>query len=214
MNYGDMMMTTIEFGSGGNNIAQKAIAVRLDGGDGGISRGQSFYAFETRYVADGGALEWDGIYQLGGEQFDGAHGIHPKAVGELLIENPTGPGWANPNTGRFDDDQRVVGRDGKRYGPLPESWGKFRSLYRFESQVLLKYTVGDCDILELPGMSLARGTTRSGEAQSSQYYRRSLEIGPHDKPLRLLAMTLGPEEMDGVKVEDHVTVTRSGPSVF
>ena len=45
---------------------------------------------------------------------------------ESAFANSTGPGWANPADGDFRDDQRVQGRDGKRYGPLPREWGKFR----------------------------------------------------------------------------------------
>ena len=46
MDYGPMLTTTIEFGNGGKNIAQKAIAIRLDEGPGGIARGSRWMVFE------------------------------------------------------------------------------------------------------------------------------------------------------------------------
>ncbi len=61
----------------------------------------------------------------------------------------TGPGWANPITGSFRDDQRVLGRDNRRYGPLPGDWAKFRGLYHHGQQVILAYTVGATEVLEL-----------------------------------------------------------------
>ncbi len=59
--------------------------------------------------------DWESI------QFNGHHAIHQHVVGNVHWSNPNGPGWANPETGKFDDDSRVVGRDRKRYGPLPNN---------------------------------------------------------------------------------------------
>ncbi len=46
MDYGPMLITTIQFGKGADNIAQKAIAIRVDDGPGGIARGSAWMAFE------------------------------------------------------------------------------------------------------------------------------------------------------------------------
>ena len=54
--------------------------------------------------------------------------------GEVHFANPVGPGWANPETGRFEDP-RLRGRDGKPYGPLPRAWAHYKGLYHHGNQV-------------------------------------------------------------------------------
>ncbi|MFO0921992.1 MAG: DUF6797 domain-containing protein [Pirellulales bacterium] len=187
MDYGSMMITTLELGKSkpkelANNIAQKAIALRLDEGPGGIARGQSFMAFEhdTLRWAGGwsgeGYIDWDGI------QFNGRHGVHPHIVGDILFQNPTGPGWANPETGSFEDDSRVQGRDGRRYGPLPKRWGRYLGLERKGGEVLLSYQVGDTRIEE-------QAWTDASSESTTAMMGRSLRIDPHPTPLRMLIAT-------------------------
>lgn len=179
MDYGPMLTTTIEFGDDGSNIAQKAIAIRLDDGPGGVSRGKAWMVFEhdtLRMAAawTGDFVDWNGI------QFNGRHGVHLRGGGEIQASNPSGPGWANPATGDFDDDARVIGRDGRRYGPLPAAWGKFRGLYRYENQVIVRYTVGDTDILERPSV-MYDGTT--------PVFARTLHLSSRASDLDMLVMT-------------------------
>ena len=150
MDYGPMLVTSIEF-KNESNIAQKAIAVRLDDGPGGISRGDTWMAFEhdtLRMAAawSGDFVDWNGI------QFNGRHRVHLRCSGKIHATNPNSPGWANPATGSFEDDARVLGRDGRRYGPLPREWGRFLGLHRYENQVILRYRVGRTEVLERPGM--------------------------------------------------------------
>ena len=190
MDYGPMLTTTIEFGDDGSNIAQKAIAIRLDDGPGGVSRGKAWMVFEhdTLRMAGawtGGFVDWNGI------QFNGRHKVHLRAGGKLYASNPTGPGWAEPSKGTFDDDVRVVGRDGRRYGPLPGSWGKFRGLYRYENQVILRYTVGATEILERPS-ALHLGPRPA--------FARTLNLDAHESNLSMAVMTL----------EGEASITRSG----
>ncbi len=93
MDYGPMLTTTIEFGDDGSNIAQKAIAIRLDDGPGGISQGKAWMAFEhdtLRMAAawTGDFVDWNGI------QFNGRHGVHllPTACFTLPTRSvPAGP---------------------------------------------------------------------------------------------------------------------------
>ncbi len=118
MDRGPSLALTVEVGNDGPNLAYKGIAVRLDAGPGGVSRGRAWSVFEhdTLRVAGGwtgaGFIDWDGI------GFNGRHEVHPKAVGAVSFVNPVGPGWANPETGAFDE-LRLKGRDGRFYGPLP-----------------------------------------------------------------------------------------------
>jgi putative heme-binding domain-containing protein len=157
MNYGPSMINTFEVGSDGHNFAYKGIAVRLDQGPGGISKGNHWAVFDhdtmrlaaawsrTPKSKASGFISWQGIH------FDGRHNAHPRIAGDLQFENPTGPGWANPATGSFDDDQRVVGRDGRNYGPLPRDWAKYRGLHQVGDQTIVEYTVADSKVLERMG---------------------------------------------------------------
>lgn len=157
MNYGPSMINTFEVGSDGNNFAYKGIAVRLDSGPGGVSKGNKWAIFDhdtMRLAAawtrradskESGFINWQGIH------FDGRHGTHPRIAGDLQFENPTGPGWALPGTRSFEDNKRVVGRDGRRYGPLPASWAKYKGLHTIGNRTIIEYTVGGRGILEQPG---------------------------------------------------------------
>src|SRR5262249_28028242 len=109
----------------------------------------------------------------------------PRLAGKVHFANPVGPGWANPKTGRFDDP-RLRGRDGKPYGPLPRSGARYRGLYHFGNQVIVSYTVGRAEILEMPThevMRPARGSSGGGRVA----FARRLNIGksPHDLLMRV-----------------------------
>ena len=176
MDYGPMLTTTIEFGNDGSNIAQKAIAIRLDDGPGGIARGNKWVAFEhdtLRMAAawSGSFVDWNGI------QFNGRHGVHLRANGDVLAATRTAPGWANPDTLSFEDSARVVGRDGRRYGPLPNGWAKFLGLHRYENRVVLRYQVGQTKVLESPI-----------EVSSSNAVARILQVGSRPTELKMAVM--------------------------
>jgi putative heme-binding domain-containing protein len=184
MDYGPSLTHTWEVPGSEHNIAYKGIAIRLDPGAGGVSRGRHWMIFDTDTLrvaaawngtggADDNFIDWQGI------QFNGAHGIHPRIVGQTAFANSTGPGWANPSSGDFLDNQRVLGRDNKRYGPLPREWAKFRGLYHHGQQVVLSYSVGTTDVLESP-----RLLTRE-EAKAAPLFVRTFNIGPRDRDLLL-----------------------------
>ena len=118
-------------------------------------------------------IDWRGV------QFNGEHNIHPHLVGQFAVANSTGPGWANPATGEFLDDQRVEGRNGRRYGPLPRTWAKYRGLYHFGQKAIFSYTVGNAGILESPDL-----VAREDGARDAVFLRR-FEIGPHNRELIL-----------------------------
>ena len=138
------------------NIAQKAIAIRLDDGPGGVSKGRAWmiYDHDTMRVATattGDFVDWKGI------AFDGSHGTHTSLTGEKHFINPVGPGWASPSN-HWDDDARVKGKDGKRYGPLPKKWAKFEGVYRHGSRTVIAATIHGARVNESPGW-IDYGTT-------------------------------------------------------
>ncbi len=154
MDLGPALIWTYQIAPG--NIAQKGIAIRLDDGPGGVSKGRAWmiYDHDTMRVAaatTGDFVDWKGI------AFDGSHGSHTSLTGERHFINPVGPGWASPS-GKWDDAARVLGKDGKRYGPLPRGWARFEGMYLHGSRAVIAANIGGTRVLESPGW-LDYGTT-------------------------------------------------------
>lgn len=173
MDYGPNLVMTLEVGDDGRNFAYKGNAIRLDRGPGGISRGNHWMVFDydTLRVAAGWSgkqfCDWNGI------NFNDRHAVHPRIVGELHFQNLTGPGWGRPSDGSFDD-VRLVGRDGRRYGPLPRDWAHYEGMYYHGAETIISYRVGDTDILEMPGIIM------SGDVP---IFTRTLNLGPRTTDL-------------------------------
>ncbi len=182
MDYGPSLMNTYEIGKDGPNIAYKGVALRLDAGAGGVSRGKHWSLFDHDTLRLAATWSGDGFIDWKGIHFNGQHQIHPKLAGELQVVNPVGPGWADPSTGRFEDP-RPLGRDGRPYGPLPKKWGQFHGTYAFGDQTILSYTIGDAAILE------SHGVDRNPDHPQAIIFSRTLEIGKssHDLLARVAA---------------------------
>ncbi len=197
MDYGSGLINTYEIGKGGNNFAYKGIAARLDPGAGGVSRGRAFMIFDHDTFRMAGAWTGRGFIDWNGIHFNGRHQTHPTIAGDLILENPDGPGWANPETGSFADDQRILGRDGKRYGPLPKDWANYRGLYYHGDKLIISYEIGQTDILEMPGMiaaaepsTEAKGNQEKQESKTpAPIFTRSFNLGPRDREMILLVAT-------------------------
>lgn len=191
MNYGPFLSATYEVPSPGGgeglpNLAYKGVAVRLDAGPGGVARGSQWMLFEhdtLRWSAgwrsvpgksSANFIDWGGI------NFNGAHQVHPRTVGPVDFANPNGPGWADPQSGSFEE-RRLTGRDGRRYGPLPAEWGKYLGLYQHGDRIAVAYRVGETEILESPGMV--------GVPGAAPVLTRSLQVGPRNRELTLLVAT-------------------------
>jgi mono/diheme cytochrome c family protein len=171
MDLGPALFWTYEVAPG--NIAQKGLAVRLDAGPGGVSKGRAWlvYDHDTMRVAaatSGDFIDWKGI------AFDGSHGTHTSLTGERHFTNPVGPGWASP-TGSWVD-QRLVGRDGRHYGPLPREWVQFQGIYLHGEKVVIAATVSGTRVLETPGW-LDYGST--------PVFIRTLNVAPAEKSFLL-----------------------------
>jgi hypothetical protein len=189
MDFGPVLNWTFQVNRRGNgggvNIAQKGINVRLDQGEGGVSKGNAWmlYDEDTMRVAtaySGEFVDWRGI------AFDGSHGSHTSIAGEPLFINPDAPAWEHPTKHSWEDE-RVIGRDSRRYGPLPQDWVRYLGRYRYGQQTIIHYRVGKTEILELPG--LLPGT-------SQQVFTRTLNVAKssHD-----LLSRIAPDE-EGLNV--------------
>jgi mono/diheme cytochrome c family protein len=184
MDFGPVLSWTYQVGE--NNIAYKGLAVRLDEGPGGVSRGRAWmvYDHDTMQVATattGNFIDWKGV------AFDGSHGTHATLTGKALFTNPVGPGWANPANGSWED-VRFRGRDDKPYGPLPRAWMNYRGMYLHGSQVVQSYTIGSAAIMESPEF-IDYGQT--------PVFIRTINIGKssHDLKLRIAP------ESDGLQIK-------------
>ena len=171
MDYGPALFWTFQVAPG--NIAQKGIAIRLDAGPGGVSKGRAWmvYDHDTLRVAaatTGDFVDWKGI------AFDASHGSHTSLTGDPHFVNPVGPGWASPE-GSWED-ARVVGRDRRMFGPLPREWVNYEGLYLHGDAVVIAATVGGTRVLESPGW-IDRGAI--------SVFTRTLNVGAAKKPLLL-----------------------------
>lgn len=171
MNFGPVLFWTYEIAPG--NIAQKGIAVRLDEGPGGVSKGRAWmvYDHDTMHVATattGSFVDWKGI------AFDGSHGTHTGLTGDRQFINPVGPGWASPE-GRWADP-RPTGRDARPYGPLPQEWAHYEGTYLHGGQAVIAARIGGTRVLELPGW-MDHGET--------PVFTRTLNTAKSAKPLQL-----------------------------
>ncbi len=175
MDHGPTLTGAFEVGSRGGNIACKGIAIRLDAGPGGVARGKAWALFEHGSLRMAAGWSGNGFIDWNGINFNGRHEVHPRVAGTVAFETANGPGWADPETGSFADP-RLRGRDGKAYGPLPRSWGRYRGLYHAGDRVVLSYTVGDTAVLESPG--LAGNDTHP-------IFTRSFNLGGRDRPMLL-----------------------------
>lgn len=175
MDYGPNLAMTIEVGDDGRNFAHKGNAMRLDAGPGGVSQGRYWMLFDYDTLRVSGAWSGQGFVDWHGVNFDGRHNAHPRAVGSVHLANPSGPGWGRPADGSFDD-VRLVGRDDRRYGPLPRDWAQYKGMYYHGQQTIIEYTVGKTRLLEMPGV--VTSTPRP-------VFTRTFDVGPREQDLLL-----------------------------
>lgn len=171
MDYGNALHWTYEIAR--NNIVQKGIAIRLDEGEGGISRGRAFAVYDEDTMRLAALWTGQGFIDWKGVAFDGSHNSHAHIRGELVMATKNEPAWAVPGTCKWQDE-RIVGRDGKRYGPLPKSHVRYVGRQQIGRQSILEYTVGDVTVREMPGFDEVYGT---------QVFSRRIEVAGCDQDM-------------------------------
>jgi len=149
MEHGPFVSWTIR-GEGGS-VTYKGIAIKTSVGE------PAAVCFDTdllRFSAGwtGGFLRWyperDGLER------------NPTIDGRIHFRNATGPGWTASES--FADPRPQA------YGPLPGTAGRYGGLFLSGSNVVLSYSVGECEILEMPGF------VRLG---SEAIFMRTLNVG-------------------------------------
>ena len=142
MELGNALFWTLEVAA--DNIAQKGIAIRLDDGPGGVTKGRAWmvYDHDTMRVAaasTGAFVDWKGI------AFDGSHGTHTNLIGEKQFVLPVEPGWSL--SGDFEDT-RTAAKDGKKYGPVAGL--RLLGLYKHQNQSVIAANIHGTRVLESP----------------------------------------------------------------
>jgi len=168
--FGNVLFWTLEVEKG--NIAQKGIALRVDPGPGGVSKGKAWMLYDHDTMRLAACWTGEEFVDWKGIAFDGSHGTHTSIVGTRSYTFPNEPQWAHPTTGDFRD-LRIRGRDGEPYGPLPADWVKFRALSLSGPRARLEYTVGERLIRETPLLN------EEGE------FQRILDVSASDSPSTL-----------------------------
>ncbi len=157
------------------NFSYKGIAMRLDSGEGGVAAGKAFALFDHDLMRFSGFWTGEGFIDYEDILLNDVHNIFPRTVGQVQVENPVGPGWANPENGSFEDP-RFVAVDGRPFGPLPREWAHYKGLYYHDQRVIIHYTVGKAKILETYDLE---------ELGEAPIVSRTLEVSNIDQELVL-----------------------------
>ncbi|MCB0687847.1 MAG: c-type cytochrome [Saprospiraceae bacterium] len=158
------------------NFAYKGIAMRLDKGDGGISQGNAFAIFDHDLLRFAGAWTGEGFIDWQDILLNDQHNVYPRLKGKIKAVNPITPGWANPNTGAFDDP-RIHGLDGRPFGPLPREWAHYKGLYNYNGQPIIQYSVDQSMVFERYSVL--------NDRSDNPIFVRSLHITANPRPLKM-----------------------------
>ena len=204
MDFGNVLFGTYQIEPGpinqDVNIAQKGIAIRLDEGPGGISKGKAWAVYDHDTMRLAAIYTGDQFVDWKGIDFDGSHGTHTSIVGKRILVNDDKPGWAHPETGSWEPI-RVKGKDGRLFGPLPKNWVKFEGIHAGNFPPRMKYSVGTTQIQEYFQL-LADGKIA-----------RVIDLAPHSQKLTLRVSKKVPEKVDSPwVVQDSALCLELSPS--
>ncbi|HET6250736.1 MAG TPA: DUF6797 domain-containing protein [Tepidisphaeraceae bacterium] len=160
MDYGPCIANTFEAPNG--NLTVKGILIKLD------KEHDANVLFDTELCR--WSCGWVGPnLHLASRVFSSDNDFHCTIENGVQFATGMTPGWANGE--KYDDPRQP------KDGPLPHEWAHYKGLYQHGNQVVVSYSVGKTDVLELPG-------GKFGKLDST--FTRDLRVGPHDKPLSLL----------------------------
>jgi glucose/arabinose dehydrogenase len=162
-------------------LVHKGIAVRV------AADPDAIMVFDTDLLRVAGA--WTGGFLHWYPARDGLQ-EWPSPDGFLHFTTGQRPGWS---TGGDFSDPRPW-----RYGPLPEVRGRYRGLYLHEDKVVFSYSVGDGDVLELPGFQRAQGRP---------VFTRTFSMGPtqESRSLHVLQAPVGKSVTIGRRMQSATT---------
>ena len=155
--------TIMKKGRAAESLANKGLAVYV----GADKKSYMVYDLDTLRFAGG----WTGEFVEWGNTLTKIEWPQPpKVKGDVAVGTENGPGWADAK-GSFADN-----RDRKQ-GPLPKDWAHYKGSYVHDGHAVLKYTVGDAEVLEHPSAVAADGRT---------VFSRTLQFTKAAKNVRIL----------------------------
>jgi hypothetical protein len=165
MDYGPSLAATYNAGKG--NVVLKGIAIKL-----GKPGDQANVIFDTellRYAAGwtGGFIDYHGV------AFDGAHGVSPSIEGTIGFQ--TKPDRGATSNGDFHDPRP------QPLGPIAREYGHYKGLYRNGDRVIISYSIGRRDVLDMPHVEVRDG---------KPVFMRTLQVMPSDQPIAINLATV------------------------
>ena len=139
-----------------------------------------------------------GLLNMRNISWDGSHGSHSTITATPVLLNALTPGWARPKDGSFKDPRALP------YGPLPRKWAHFKGLYLNKDQVVLSYSVGNANLLELASYRKTGG---------GHEMNRTLNIEDADRNLTMLACALGGEPLSLLSRDSLKAAKSDSPAV-
>ena len=159
MDYGPFLTTAVTMPWPQGAVTPKGIVAKV---------GTGSVCFDTDLVRYAGAWT-DGWLDLLGPPFEGSRKpdamTRPVPKGTMRVATRAMPGWAR------GDEIRDPRSD--LMGPLPADQARYRGLYLHGNRVVFSYTVGKCEVLDLPG-------------EENGLLTRTLRLGPSSESLTVL----------------------------
>lgn len=126
------------------NMTMKGLVIKLGADE------RTFVCYDTDLMRM--SVAWTGNFlKFGNYQREISHPQPPEVAGAPVFGTKPGPGWAKE--GSLTDPRK------DHQGPLPRDWAKYRGLFRHGTSVILSYTVGDSEVLEMPAVEMIDGET-------------------------------------------------------
>jgi hypothetical protein len=193
MDYGPLFSYTINCSNytsnGVDNVALKGVAIRLEGG--------AAVCFDTELVRY--AAAWTGGFlDLSNTHLTSYKGSREAFIaGDIHFRTRPVPGWTVTN--EFRDPRSVPA------GPLPRDWARWKGLYRHGSNVVLRYSVGNADVYEIPGCEVIEGTT---------VFTRTIELPQTAALMNVLICDAGDNARQIPSTNEHAIAVSGTNTIF
>jgi hypothetical protein len=172
MDFGVFFSSSLGIPKDKASVTPKAISIRLG------KEKKYAMAFDTDLLRM--AFGWSGDFV---KIYNGREGLaqHPDVAGDVKFRTDALPGWSKParpeDEGVQPSDYFADPRPDK-LGPIAAEWAKYKGLYVHGDKIILAYTVGETQVLEMPGIE---------EFGKDVAFSRTFEIAPsrHSTFLRI-----------------------------
>ena len=138
MDFGPFFSSTLLIPSQKQNVTHKAISLRLGP--------KHAAAFDTELLRV--SAVWAGEF-LSIKPFREGLGGPPDVGGQITWSTAPAPGWAVGHELNLADPRASP------HGPMPRTFGRYKGLYVHGRRIILAYSVGATDVLEMPAVETA-----------------------------------------------------------